>query len=134
MVCILCDSKTKIANSRSNSRLRQTWRRHTCNRCNSIFTTREVIDMSMSYRVEQLDGSLHVFSRDTLLLSVYRALEHRTNAVEDAGDLVNTIVGYLIAGNRLIIPIELLVETTTQTLKRFSRSSALIYSALRSQK
>ena len=129
MVCILCDSKTKITNSRSNVQLGQTWRRHSCTRCNTVFTTREAVDMSLSYRVERSDGSLEPFSRDKLLMSINVALGHRTDSVETASILTNTIIGHLASKKRLILPVQTVYEVTERSLRNFSRPVALIYSA-----
>ena len=130
MVCILCDSKTKITNSRNNVLLGQTWRRHTCIRCYTVFTTREAVDMSLSYRVERSDGSLEPFSRDKLMMSIYLALEHRDDGTESVSTLTNTIIGHLTKIKRLILPVQTIYEITEQTLRHFSRPVALIYSAI----
>lgn len=129
MVCILCDSKTKITNSRNNVQLGQTWRRHTCSRCNTVFTTREAVDMSLSYRVERSDGSLEPFSRDKLLISIYTAVGHHTGDTESVGILTNTIISHLAKKKRLILPVRTIYEITERTLRRFNRPVALIYSA-----
>jgi len=129
MVCILCDSKTKITNSRNNAQLGQTWRRHTCTRCYTVFTTREAVDMSLSYRVEYSDGSLEPFSRDKLLVSINVVLGHRTDSTESVSILTNTIIGKLAKKKRLILPVQMIYEITEQTLRHFSRPVALIYSA-----
>jgi hypothetical protein len=44
----------------------------------AVFTTREVADLSISYRFQQKDGQLAVFSRDELFLGVLDAVRHST--------------------------------------------------------
>lgn len=127
MVCMLCDSKTRITNSRSNAPGYQTWRRHTCNRCSAVYTTRESIDMSLSYRVERIKGNLEPFSRDKLFMSIARALEHRPNYIEDSGMLMWTILDAIQSGKQLVISRNDLVSLVTSTLRRFDIGSSQIY-------
>ena len=133
MVCILCDSKTKTSNSRSNSDHHQTWRRHTCKRCSAVFTTRETIDMAISYRVEQVDGSIRPFSRDTLFLSVLEALKHRPSHIEDAAALTLTIISKVQSLRRLIIGRDELFEISASVLRRYNIGVSQIYKSRHSK-
>ena len=127
MVCILCDSKTKTSNSRFMRSFRHTWRRHTCTRCSAVFTTRETVDMAQSYRVEDSDGQLAVFSRDKLYLSVYEALKHRDDAIASSTMLVETIIATIQKHNRLLLSREELINTIATVVKRFDKTAYVRY-------
>jgi len=127
MVCILCDSKTKTTNSRYMRSFRHTWRRHTCIRCFAVFTTRETVDMAHSYRVEQLDGSLVIFSRDQLLLSIYEALAYRKDAGTSCSMITETILASIQKNHRLIVPRNELIDTAKTVIKRFDRTAYVRY-------
>jgi transcriptional regulator NrdR family protein len=129
MVCLLCSAKTKITNSRYRSSQCHTWRRHTCTRCNAIFTTRESVSMSQSYRVEDSDGILHNFSTLRLLLSIHIVMTqtgHNDNEIEMIGE---TILAKLQKQRSLIIPVSNLIKTVYDTLKSYDHDTALIYAA-----
>lgn len=127
MVCILCDSKTKTTNSRYRSSLRQTWRRHTCNRCQAVYTTREIVDLEQSYRVIDQDGQMQPLSRDELFLSIYDCMRHRSNAITESAALTTTVIAKLINQHMLRIPVVSIIDETHQTLRRFNRGVATIY-------
>ncbi len=130
MICVLCDSNTKITNSR-NRNDGHTWRRHTCSRCRAVFTTRETIDMSLSYRVQYDDGSMASFNDEILRSSLVDAVNHRTDALEVIGPLTETITAKLIKLKRLLIDSETISKITAETLKNFDRQSYVRYLSMR---
>ena len=106
---------------------RHTWRRHTCTRCSAVFTTRETVDMAQSYRVEDSDGQLAVFSRDKLYLSVYEALKHRDDAITSSTMLVETILATIQKHNRLLLSRDELINTISAVVKRFDKTAYVRY-------
>lgn len=131
MVCTLCDSKTFISNSRYRRSNKQTWRRHTCRRCSAVYTTRESIDMSYSYRVEKRDGGHEPFSSDKLYVSVLESLQPSSDRYLVARQLTDTVLAQIVDSKRLIIPIDKLTSTVYTTLKRFDNRSGILYAAKR---
>lgn len=127
MVCILCDSKTKTSNTRTMSRGYQKWRRHTCLRCSAVFTTREVADMSISYRFQQLDGTLVAFSRDAVFLSILDAVRHLPENISIAGELTATIIAQIQDQKRLLVTRENVIEACTDALRHYNLGSSQIY-------
>ena len=127
MVCILCDSKTKITNSRFMRRSGYTWRRHTCPRCSAVYTTREYVDMANSYRLQHSDGSLEPILREKLLLSVIESTKHRSNSLEDSTALTDTILAEVLAQKRLVIEIETLRDISSKILRRFDKTTYVRY-------
>jgi transcriptional regulator NrdR family protein len=127
MVCILCDSNTKTSNTRTTSRGYQKWRRHTCLRCSSVFTTREVADLSISYRFQQKDGQLAVFSRDELFLGVLDAVRHLPEHVAIAGELTSTITTQLQCKKRLLITRGDVITACADVLRHYNLGASQIY-------
>lgn len=131
MVCIYCDSKSKtsVVNSRASSLSHMTWRRRQCQHCQSVFTTRETIDLENALRVNSSDG-LQPFLRDRLFLDVYKSLSHRKTALKDAGGLTDTIIAQLLPlQTKGVIDISTLKKATHQTLTRFDTVSGVYYAA-----
>jgi transcriptional repressor NrdR len=121
MVCTLCDSDTKITNSRYRPKNAQTWRRHTCPRCNSVFTTKESVETTISYRISDPEANLEPLIRDELFLMIHEALDHRKTAVVDASALTDTVLGQIIAQKQLIITKTVVTDVIAKTLQRFDR-------------
>lgn len=130
MVCIYCGAKTRITNSRPQKRLLQTWRRHTCTRCHAVFTTHEQADLSGSLRVRFPDGSLKPYERMILLLSIYEALGHRSDALEAAKALEATITARLL---KMALGAKLtrldIVVAAHDSLRHFDHAGAVSYHA-----
>lgn len=76
------------------------------------------------------DAALQPFERDVLFVSIAQALGHRRDAVAAASALTATIIATLLktAQGGLIARREV-VSTTTTTLTRFDKASAVHYSA-----
>jgi len=134
MVCIYCEGPTRVSNSRPQKRLQQVWRRRQCGRCGAVFTTNEATDLSGSWVVRSAQGRPEPFSRDTLLVSVLRAVGHREQPVPDAGALTATIISKLLRATRSaeISPTQI-ASTTLETLQRFDDVAAVQYRAYHKQ-
>lgn len=132
MVCIYCAGKTKVTNSRPSKRTPGTWRRRQCLRCNTLFTSRETADLSETHVVERTDGSIEPFSRNNLLISVYKSCGHRNTPLEDTEALTDTIISHLLqttpspAG---LITSEAIITQCQDTLKNFDSVAATYYKA-----
>ena len=130
MVCIYCSGSTKVTNSRPQKRLHQVWRRRQCTQCQAIFTTNEAVDFSTSLVVRHPDGSMTPFSRDTLFVSVYRAVGHRERSVEDASALTATITAKLLhGGSEAAVSQADITKTAYETLNHFDAAAAVQYQA-----
>lgn len=130
MVCILCDSKTNITNSRFVRKSGYTWRRHTCPRCFAVYTTREYIEMSLSYRLKHSSGTLEPLERDIVFSMIKDSLNHRNSAIADASALTDTILGMVYANKKLVVPYRDFFEITASTLRRFDRVAYIKFTSL----
>lgn len=130
MVCIHCSGKTRIINSRPQKRLDQTWRRHQCLACGTVFTTTESVDYSGSIVVRQADKSLQPLERDKLFVSLVRACGHRESAISDAAGLAATILAKArkTAVNGLLERQDI-IKAALEVLKRFDNAAAVAYAA-----
>lgn len=78
----------------------------------------------------QTNGNFEPFSRDKLFMSVYEACKHRTNPINDAAELTNTIiVTSLIGKTSGLIERRELAAMCIDTLKRFDSYAATAYEA-----
>lgn len=128
MVCIYCNSKTAVINSRSSSKTNTTWRRRSCKQCRAIFTTRESPDLESSLRVSTASGHLKPFLRDKLFLSVFLSLSHRKTALTDATSLTDTILNTMLTrnGSGMVQSTEL-IEITSIIIKHFDQAAYTYY-------
>jgi transcriptional repressor NrdR len=130
MVCIQCGSKTEVVNSRTGRRSNQVWRRRHCTRCGALFTTEERADYEAAWAVRSPQGRLEPFSRDKLLVSLYRSLRHRPAALRDAGALADTIINKLRAqAADGVLESRIITGTARVALNRFDHAASVAYQA-----
>jgi transcriptional regulator NrdR family protein len=132
MVCIYCQSRTQVSNSRHQKRNNTIWRRRACLACNAIFTTLEQAELRSVIMVKSAAG-LQPLERDTLLISVYESCKHRQRALEEASGLTNTIIGDTLkqVAPDGTIEQEMLHTIIRTVLERFDPAAATIYTAYR---
>jgi transcriptional regulator NrdR family protein len=130
MVCLYCRGKTQVVNSRHQKRLNQTWRRRKCSSCSNIFSTTEKINYSTTLLITNKTGTISDFSKDKLLLSVYRSLGHRDDAINDAVALTDTIMSSIIKPLATpLVDTASIVKTTYLVLSNFDKAAAVHYRA-----
>lgn len=130
MVCIQCGGETAVSNSRHQKRLNQVWRRRLCKSCGSVFTTEESADYAGSWAVQSHSGTISPFSRDKLLLSLHRSLQHRKSALNDASALTDTVIKKLsnsIKEGRL--ESQQIKQAAQVALNRFDKAASVHYAA-----
>jgi transcriptional repressor NrdR len=133
MVCVYCHSNTQVINSRPQHRLQQVWRRRSCTSCGAVFTTHEAIDLSTSIVVRSHTGRPIPFNRDKLFISIYRAVGHRKQSLEDASALTATIIAKLLhnAASARLLPDDI-KKTSLTVLSHFDKAAAVQYQAYHS--
>jgi transcriptional regulator NrdR family protein len=73
---------------------------------------------------------LQPFERDILFISIYSSCQHRTNAIQDATALTDTVLGKLSNYSDGAIIDRLQLKTTVlAVLKRFDTAAAVHYTA-----
>jgi transcriptional regulator NrdR family protein len=127
MRCPYCQSDTNVTNSRSSKKYPEVWRRRRCKACDSLWTTREYIDLSSSHQVRTRHKRLRAFSRDILFLSVKDSLSHRKTSTEDASALTDTILERILAEKSAVIETTTIISATHEVLFKFDRTAAAVY-------
>lgn len=129
MLCIYCQSDTKVVNSRPQKRLNRVWRRRSCMTCGTTFTSSEAIDLSGSITVRDL-RRLEPFQRDKLFMSIYDSLKHRKTALSDASGLTDTVISRLYPLMKdAIVERMAIIDAVTEVLTRFDGVAATHYDA-----
>lgn len=130
MVCINCSSNTQVINSRLQKRANAVWRRRQCRKCQLVFTTHEAADYSALWRVTGDNLVLSPFCRDKLFLSLYKSLQHRPSALEDAGGLTDTLISNLARQNfDSLMTTKLIADEAKKLLERFDSAASTHYRA-----
>lgn len=134
MVCIQCNEKTQVINSRLQKRLNTVWRRRNCP-LGHTFTTHETIDYGAVWVVVSPQGRISSFSRDRLFLSLLASLQHRKTASTDAAALADTVIqkiGVQIVGTGRINA-SAIASAAQVALNRFDVAASVHYSAYHSR-
>jgi transcriptional repressor NrdR len=130
MVCVQCGGQTQVINSRHQKRANQVWRRRQCQQCGTVFTSEETAAYGASWAVRGASGAPKPFSRDKLLLSLHKSLQHRSTALADAGGLAYTVIKKL-SGDVTdgVIESRAIVNTVQVALNRFDKVASVSYAA-----
>jgi len=128
MVCPFCSKGTEVINSRPQKRTNGVWRRRHCYGCERIFTTVEKADLEASVRVLKRSGTLEPLSEAKLMISLYRALEHRENAPKVALELSQAVIKSVLKfATEPIVPTSALAAQVVIVLGRFDAAAAIRY-------
>lgn len=118
-----------MVNSRPQRRNNHVWRRRLCISCGAVFSTEEGAQLGLAWQVRS-GRRLRPFSRDKLLLSLYRSCEHRQTALEDAQGLSETIIRKLqphMADG--VIESRDIIQVAQVALNRFDKAASVYYGA-----
>jgi len=129
MVCVYCDSETKVKNSRWQKRSNQIWRRRECKRCRATFTTHEAADLGGLLMVET-SGPPKPFSADILFTEILLALQDRKDTYSAAREVTATVTQNLLKlPESPLFPPRLISSEAGAVLKRLDRRAWLRYVA-----
>jgi transcriptional repressor NrdR len=127
MICLYCCKPTNITNSRKTSQGFEKWRRHHCYSCDNVFTTIESVNSETSLFVIKRSGKIEPFASSKVLISAYKALDHRADAQIMAEKLTKNISFKLLPAPTKKIPTSMIYEKVISTLKNFDPVSAVKY-------
>lgn len=129
MVCIYCEGKTRVFNSRHQKKRNSIWRRRECINCKAVFTSIEGVDLEKSLVVSK-NKRLEPFLRDRLFASVYDSLKHRKTALNDATALTDTIISKLLHQTQSgEVNRDTIVTICIQVIRRFDKTASVYYAA-----
>lgn len=118
-----------IVNSRSFKKGLEKWRRHSCDSCQSTFTSREFPDLETSLQVIKRSKRSEPFYIAKIQISLYKALDHRKNASNDAYTLMQTIYSQLLPSNSKSVTTSAISDYCIDALKHFDPLAAVKYQA-----
>lgn len=129
MVCVYCEAKTQVRNSRLQKRNNQIWRRRQCEACKAIFTTHEAVDLRTTLMVDSGD-SPRPFLPDRLFTEVLLALQDRKDCYTAAREVTNTVIkGLMKLPNKPLFSPTQISRGAADVLKRLDRRAWLRYVA-----
>lgn len=130
MFCINCfHSSTRVSNSRPHKKSPSVWRRRSCERCGTTFTTLERPSLGDTKKIELPGGSSETFNLGKLLMSIAGSFTHAPEkAAYDSIWLAQTVEDTIIAEYTVITPDDI-AAVTHQTLKNFDELAAVQYAA-----
>ena len=129
MVCVYCDSKTRVTNSRLQKRSNQVWRRRQCKACRAVFTTLEATDLPTTLIVDSR-GHSEPFLPDKLYTEVLLSLQDRKDAYVAAREVTNTVIKELLKlPGRPLFNSEQISRVAGDVIKRLDRRAYLRYAA-----
>lgn len=129
MNCIYCGGNTQVTNSRPQKRSNAIWRRRKCKSCDNIISSVERVDLAQALRIELLSGKIVPFYRDILFVSIYDCLKHRSNSVNDATEITDTVILKLTKLHKAVIKREQLIDISKEILAKFDNVALVQYSA-----
>lgn len=129
MKCINCfHIKTQVANTRPKQNNPQVWRRRTCPRCQTTFTTYERPSLDDRLVLDH-DGHSQPFNLGRLIISISRSFQHNSNAAKyDSLYLAETIESTLLLSGKPLSTDDI-AAATHLALKRYDPVAAIQYAA-----
>ncbi len=130
MFCINCfHAHTTVTNSRPHKKTPSVWRRRTCEKCHTNFTTVERPSLTENKKIWVENGTSETFNIGKLLLSIAGAFSHDSKKAQyDAIWLAQTVEDILSTQYKTITVDDISV-VTHQTLKNFDELAAIQYAA-----
>lgn len=130
MFCINCfHTNTSVSNSRPSKKQPQVWRRRTCSKCQTTFTTYERPSLADNKVIILDDNTTDSFNLGRLILSIAKAFTHSPNdAKYNSLWLAQTVEDTLSTEHQTLGPDDI-AATTHQVLKKFDELAAIQYAA-----
>lgn len=130
MFCLNCfHTNTAVTNSRPHKKRPQIWRRRTCPKCQTVFTTYERPSLAENKPISLADGSTDTFNLGKLILSIARAFTHAPQEAEYNALWIAQTVEETLSAERTVLTPEDIEAATHQTLKHFDELAAIQYAA-----
>ncbi len=130
MFCVNCfNQTTHVTNSRPKKKQPIIWRRRTCQKCGTTFTTYERPSLADNKLIQLENGKTDTFNLGKLILSIAKSFTHSPNDAEyTALWLAQTVEDTLSSQQEIITPQD--IEAITHSvLRRFDELAAVQYAA-----
>ena len=129
MRCPVCQTDTKVTNSREAERGKAVKRRRWCTSCGRRFTTYERMEL-LGIEVAKRSGSREPFSRHKLESGIRKALEKRPCSEEQLQKLVSSIENDIFNLNKDMVESAYIGQTVLSHLKNFDKVAYLRFASV----
>ncbi|MDO8633357.1 MAG: transcriptional regulator NrdR [bacterium] len=129
MNCPLCQSKTRVINSRTAGEEKAIKRRRVCVQCKKRFTTYERLEL-LGLQILKRDGSREPYLRHKIELGIRKALEKRPYTEQQFQKLVSSIEGDIFNLEKDLVPSEQIGQIVLSYLKTFDKVAYLRFASV----
>ena len=129
MFCIKCfNPKTQVTNSRPHKKQPTIWRRRSCKKCQTIFTTLERPSLD-GIQITDDEGSTKPFNLGRLVISIANAFAHDPSQGREQAWWLAQTVETTLATEHPHPTSEEVAAVVHQVLERYDRLAAMQYAA-----
>ena len=129
MNCPLCQSKTRVINSRTAGEEKAIKRRRVCVQCKKRFTTYERLEL-LGLQILKRDGSREPYLRHKIELGIRKALEKRPYTEQQFQKTVSSIEGDIFNLEKELVPSEQVGQIVLSYLKTFDKVAYLRFASV----
>lgn len=130
MFCINCfHPTTNVTNSRSKKKSPLVWRRRSCVKCGTVFTTHEQPSLTDNVKIHLPGGRTSSFNLGRLILSISKAFTHSQETAKIYALSLAQTVEATLSTEVKHLSTEEITATTHAVLKGFDELAALQYAA-----
>ena len=129
MNCPLCQSKTRVINSRTAGEEKAIKRRRECVQCKQRFTTYERLEL-LGLEILKRDGSREPYLRHKIELGLRKALEKRPYTEQQFQKLVSAVEGDIFNLEKELVPSEQVGQIVLSHLKSFDKVAYLRFASV----
>lgn len=129
MNCPICQSTTRVINSRTADQEKAIKRRRLCVQCDRRFTTYERIEL-VGLEVQKRDGSKQPYLRHKLELGVRKALEKRPYSEQQFQKLISSIENDIFNIGKEAVMSEQIGQIVLSHLRTFDKVAYLRFASV----
>lgn len=129
MRCPICQSSTKVTNSRNADQGKSIKRRRVCLKCDRRFTTYERIEL-LGLQVKKSDGSREPYYQHKIELGARKALEKRPYTEEQFQKLISSIENEIFNLEKETVTAEKIGQIVLSHLREFDKVAYLRFASV----
>lgn len=130
MFCVNCfHPNTRVSNSRAHKKHPSVWRRRSCPKCHTTFTTYERPSLADNKKVTLPTGETEQFNLGKLIISIAAAFTHRPDEAKYHSLWLAQTVEDILSTEYPVFTPDDIAAVTHQTLKQFDELAAVQYAA-----
>lgn len=129
MMCPLCQSTTRVINSRTAGEEKAIKRRRMCVQCKRRFTTYERLEL-LGLEILKRNGTREPYLRHKIELGLRKALEKRPYSEQQFQKLVSGIEGDIFNLEKELVPSEQVGQIVLSYLKTFDKVAYLRFASV----